>query len=195
MKVFLLAVLLLWPQADSAEFTISLNGLRVGTEEFSVLRRGDGFLATGRTELRVGGGTVVARSRMELDGDLNPVSYQYDSGDQTIRIDIDGQETRVDITVAGALTSYNVSFPPGGMIVDDNFFHHYALLLNRLGESGGTVPVFVPQQLTVGTLEVVPRAELSYDLTTESLRLTATMDEAGRLIRIAGVDANVVVER
>ena len=133
MKALLLALVLVLPQTESAEFTISLNGLRVGTEEFSVLRRGSGFLATGRTELRVGGGTVVAESRMELDSDFSPLSYRFESGDQTIQMEMGEETTHVDITVAGEVTSYDIRFPSGGIIVDDNFFHHYGVLLNRLG--------------------------------------------------------------
>jgi len=195
MKALLLATLLVMPQTESSEFTISLNGLRVGAEAFSVVRRGGGFLATGRTELRVGGSRVIAESRMELDADFNPLSYQFESGDQTIRMEIGEETTRVDISVAGDETSYDVRFPPGGMIVDDNFFHHYVLLLNHLGEGGGTLPVFVPQQLTVGTLDVVPTGPRTYDLNTENLTLTAGIDEQGRLVELRGLNGNVLVER
>ena len=81
------------------------------------------------------------------------------------------------------------------MIVDDNFFHHYILLLDRVGNSGGRVPVFVPQQLTVGTLEITPSGPGTYDLVTENLRLSAQTDTDGRLVRLVGAEAGVVVER
>lgn len=195
MRLVLVLMLLAVPQTETAEFSISLNGLRVGTERFSVLRRADGYRATGRTELNIGGETVIAESTMDLDGNLNPLSYEFDSGDRRISVEIGPDASTVEISVGGEVTSYDVRFPTGGMIVDDNFFHHYALLLDRVGEGGGSIPVFVPQQLTTGTLRVEPMGEGVYELVTENLRLTAVRDEAGRLVRLTGQDTNVLVER
>jgi hypothetical protein len=49
--------------------------------------------------------------------------------------------------------------------------------------------------LTVGRLEVVRSGEDTFDLTTENLRLRASTDAAGRLIRLVAPDSSVVVER
>ena len=68
-------------------------------------------------------------------------------------------------------------------------------MLYRLGEAGGAVPVFVPQQMTLGALEIVRLGEGSYELQSGNLRLRATTDEEGRLLRLMLVDSNVVVER
>jgi hypothetical protein len=190
-----LAVLLWLPQSGSGEFTISVNGMTLGSEQFSILRSDGGFVATGRTRLRVNGGSVEAESRMRLDAELNPLSYEYTSGGQSLRLDIGAEVARVEVTVDGEATSYDIVFPAGGMIVDDNFFHHYLLLLDRVGEDGGSLQVFVPQQLTVGMIEVRPAGERTYDLTTENLRLRASTDAEGRLVRLVGLDTNVVVER
>lgn len=195
MSAVLLAVLLWLPQTGNGEFEISVNGLRIGTEEFSISRSGTGFIATGRIRLQVNGQNVEAESRMRLDGDLNPVTYEYRSGSRSLSLDIGDPASEVEITVAGEVTSYEILFPPGGMIVDDNFFHHYLLLMERVGTDGGRVEVFVPQQLTAGTLRVEPAGAGTYDLITESLRLRASVDGEGELVRIVGLDSNVVVER
>lgn len=195
MSAVVLAVLLWLPQSGSGEFTISVNGMTLGSEQFSILRSDGGFVATGRTRLRVNGGSVEAESRMRLDAELNPLSYEYTSGGQSLRLDIGAEVARVEVTVDGEATSYDIVFPAGGMIVDDNFFHHYLLLLDRVGEDGGSLQVFVPQQLTVGMIEVRPAGERTYDLTTENLRLRASTDAEGRLVRLVGLDTNVVVER
>lgn len=193
---FLLALLLfVSPQAESGRFDISLSGRSVGTEEFSILRSGGGYIATGTVRLSVGGESVEAASRMELDSQFRPVSYEYRSGSRTLQMEIGDPTTTVEITVDGELSTYDIRFPEGGAIVDDNFFHHYVLLLNRMGEDGGEVQAFVPQQLTTGALRVEPSGDGRFDLTTENLRLEARTDDSGRLLRLASPDSSVVVER
>ncbi len=192
-SLILFAVLPL--QVESASFTVSVEGERVGTEEFSVVRNGGGFLATGHTRLEVNGQSVDVRSRMELDDNFNPIAYEYRSGDQVLSVDIAGQVAEIEYTVGGQRTPYDVRFPLGGMIVDDNFFHHYMLVLYRLRGVGGTVPIFVPQQMTLGPLDVIRVGERAYELRSENLQLRATTDEEGRLLRLSLVDSNIVVER
>ena len=196
MTLFSLILLAILPlQVESSRFIVSVEGERVGTEEFSVVRNGSGFLATGHTRLDVNGQRVDVRSRMELDDNFNPITYEYRSGDQALNVDIAGQVAEIEYTESGQRTPYDIRFPLGGMIVDDNFFHHYMFVLYRLGEAGGTVPVFVPQQMTLGALEIVRVGEGSYEMQSGNLRLRATTDEDGRLLRLTLVDSNVVVER
>lgn len=195
MRWLLAVLLLLTPQAESGLFDISLNGRSVGTEEFSILRSGGGYVATGTVRLTVNGESVEAESRMELDPEFNPVSYEYRSGGRSLRMEIGDPTTTVEITVDGEPATYDIRFPAGGVIVDDNFFHHYVLLLNRMGEGGGEVQVFVPQQLTTGPLRVQPTGDGRFDLMTENLRLEARTDDSGRLLRLASPDSSVLVER
>ena len=195
MRVLLLTALLFLPQAESGQFEVSLNGQRIGTEQFSILRSGDGFLATGRMRFQVDGQSVEAESRMELDAALHPVSYEYRSGSRRISVDVGPETAEVEITVDGETTSVDVRFPSDGMIVDDNLFHHYLLLLHRLGAAGGEISVLVPQQLTMGTLRVEPAGDRTYEVVSENLRLRASTDEEGRLVRLVAPDSSVVVER
>lgn len=195
MRRILLVALAWLIQTGSGEFTISVDGQRIGTEEFSISRTAGGFVATGRTRLRVNGQNVDASSRMELDRNLSPTSYEFRSGNRTLQMEIGDPATDVRVTVDGEVTSYQILFPPGAVIIDDNFFHHYALLMERVGQEGGEVEVFVPQQLTVGTVQVRPVGEGTYDLITENLSLRASTDSEGRLQRLVGLDSNVVVER
>ncbi len=196
MNFLVLMLLAVGPaQVENSRFTVSVDGERVGTEEFSLVRNGDGFLATGHTRLEINGQRVDVRSRMELDGGFNPIAYEYRSGDQVLSVEIAGQVAEIEFMVDGQRTPYEVRFPLGGMIVDDNFFHHYMLVLYRLGVRGGTVPVIVPQQMTLGALEVARVGEGTYEMRSENLQLRATTDEEGRLLRLALPDSNVVVER
>ena len=187
--------LLLPVQVESARFTVSVDGARIGTEDFTISKRGDGFLAEGRIRLEVDGETVDARSRMELDAALNPISYEYRSADRTIQVTVGELLTEVEYTLEGQRTPYDIRFPDGGMIIDDNFFHHYLLLLYRQNLGRESVPVFVPQQMTLGTIDVRELEERTYELDSNNLKLRATLDENGRMLRLVLVDSNVVVER
>ncbi len=191
----LILSLLLPVQVESARFTVSVDGARIGTEDFTISKRGDGFLAEGRIRLEVDGETVDARSRMELDAALNPISYEYRSADRTIQVTVGELLTEVEYTLEGQRTPYDIRFPDGGMIIDDNFFHHYLLLLYRQNLGRESVPVFVPQQMTLGTIDVRELEERTYELDSNNLKLRATLDENGRMLRLVLVDSNVVVER
>ena len=84
----LTALLLLVPVTESGRFTIKQNGRTIGTEEFSVRTREKGYVVEGRTRLE--GDPTVLSSRMELDENLIPISYEYSKGGKgTIRVVVD----------------------------------------------------------------------------------------------------------
>lgn len=188
----LLALLPAQELSDSGTFRVTVDGRRLGSETFTVNRSGDGYLATGRTEFDVNGQRIVAESRMTLDGQFRPLSYEYESEGKAIRLVIDNPVS--ELVISGQET-LDIRFPPGGALVDDNFFHHYVLLLHRLGREGGTIPVFVPQQLTLGNMSVRRSGDREYRIETENLVMEATVDGAGRLVRLTVPDSGVVVER
>ena len=191
----LLFLLLLPVQLESARFTVRVDGERVGTEEFSVSKDGSGFIARGHTRLRIEGSSVDVRSRMELDKDLNPTFYEYRFEDTLIRVRLASPVSEVEYTVEGQRTPYDVRIPTNGMIVDNNFFHHYLLLLYKVGNEGGELPVFVPSAMQLGSVRVRPTGYLTYELDSSNLKLQATTDSNGRLLRLVLPDSNVVVER
>jgi hypothetical protein len=191
----LLLLLLFSVQLESARFQILVEGRNVGTEEFSIGRNGESYIARARTRLVVEGTALDAESRMELDHELNPISYEYRSGAKIIRIDIGDELAAVEFIVDGQSTPYDVRLPAGAMIIDDNFFHHYLLLLYKAGESGGSIPVFVPQQMTLGTLVVDPSGDNTFELDSDNLRLRAVTDANGRMLQLDLLNANVVVRR
>ena len=196
MNTLSLFLLLLHPvQLESARFTVRVNGERIGSEEFSVSKDGSGFIARGHTRLNVDGKKVDVQSRMELDEYLNPTFYEYRSEEILIRVRLASPVSEVEYTVDGRLTPYDVRIPTNGMIVDNNFFHHYLLLLYKVGRDGGELPVFVPNEMRLGSVAVRPTGNLTYELDSSNLKLQATTDSNGRLLRLVLPDSNVVVER
>jgi hypothetical protein len=192
--MILLAVMLLVPiTPETGRFNITQKGKRVGTEDFSISVRGTGYLVEGRTQLSGTSGTLT--SRMELDANLNPISYEYSNGSSTMQMKVEQPVTEIVTDEKGRKSSLDFRFPAGGFIVDNNFFHHYVLLLYRVGEAGGSLPIFVPQDIRLGGATITPKGNRSYELIMGDVRLEATTDAAGRLMRLAVPDAGVVIER
>ena len=195
MTVSILAALLLLAPitTESGRFTITQNGRRVGTEEFTVSARGTGYFIEGRTQISGTPGTLT--SRMELDAKLNPTSYEYSKGSSTIRVRIEQPVSELITTEGGKESTVDFRFPAGGFIVDNNFFHHYLLLLYRVGEAGASLPVFVPQDIRQGEATIRPKGNRTFELIMGDVRAEATTDANGRLLRLAVPAAGVVVER
>jgi len=84
---------------------------------------------------------------------------------------------------------------PEGSIVDNNFFHHYLILLYRVKAADQILPIFVPQDMQVGIARVKAGANRTYSIEVGSVKLDATVDESGRLLRLAVPASKVVVER
>jgi len=69
------------------------------------------------------------------------------------------------------------------------------LLLYKVGETGGKLPLFVPQDLQLGIVTVKPTGNNVYELDMGYVTMEATTDKAGKLIKLVVPSAKVVVER
>ena len=191
----LIALMLLAPVVpENGTFTIRQNGKTIGTEDFTIRARDKGFVAEGRTRLE--GSPDVLTSRMELDENLVPRTYEYSRGKGTIRIKVESQTSELTVVEGGGEpSSTNFRYPAGASIVDNNFFHHYVLLLYRVKTSNETFPIFVPQDMQVGQARIRATASRTYSLEVGDVTLEAIVDASGRLLRLAVPSAGVVVER
>src|SRR5215207_5208978 len=182
----LLSVLLLLAPVvtESGRFTIRQNGKSIGTEEFSIRTRDKGFTVEGRT--RLDGDPTMLTSRMELDENLVPVSYEYSRGKGAIRVVVDPKSSsELIVTENGKSSETNFHFPPSASIVDNNFFHHYILLMYRVKSSEQTIAIFVPQDMQVGLAKVKSTGKNTYTIEIGSVKAEATVDENGRLLKMA----------
>jgi|SRR5213593_4506698 len=196
MNLAILSTLLLLAPAivpETARFSIYQDGKKIGSEEFTITARRGGYVAEGRTELA--GDPMPITSRLELDDQLNPTSYEYRHGNGTIRVKVSKPTSEYETTTDGKESTTDFRFPDGGFIVDNNFFHHYLLLLYKVGSGGKTLPIFVPQDMRLGEATVQPKGSGVYQLKMGDVTLEATTDAGGRLIRLSVPDAKVVVER
>jgi hypothetical protein len=132
---------------------------------------------------------------MELDENLVPTAYEYTRGKGTIRVTVDKTSSELTVVENGKEDSTNFHYPPAASIVDNNFFHHYLILLYRVKSAEQSLAIFVPQDMQVGLAKVKSTGKMTYALEVGSVKLEATVDESGRLLRLAVPAAKVVVER
>ncbi|PYR99582.1 MAG: hypothetical protein DMG12_20330 [Acidobacteria bacterium] len=192
---FSLFMLLAPIKTESGQFTIYQDGKKIGTEEFSVSQRSGGYLALGHTQVSVDNQTFDLRSRMELDQQLKTTFYEFQSKGNIVRLKVGKPVSELEYTLDGKIQPHDVNFPADGAILDDNFFHHYLILLYRAGAQETTIATFVPQQMTLGAVTIRPTGNRTFEIETSNVKLVATTDPDGRLVRIAVPGAKVVVER
>jgi len=97
--------------------------------------------------------------------------------------------------VNGETSSADFRFPDGGVILDNDLFHHYLILMYRVQAGQNSFPVFVPRDIRNGTATVRRIAPGRYDLDVGDVRLQATTDADGTLTKLVVPSANVVVQR
>ncbi len=189
------ALLLLGPiPIENGKFTIIQDGKKIGSEQFSISNRKDGgYIVESKTQLS--GDPSTLSSKLEVDAELNPVSYEYSHGKGQIHVNVESPISEYDSVNNGAKSSMEFRFPEHGMILDNNFFAHFLLLLYKSGPEGGTVPVFVPQDFRAGSAIVKQTKENEFTLELGDIHMEATTDKTGRLIRLTVPESKVVVER
>jgi hypothetical protein len=197
MNLFTLAatLLLLGPVTlESGRFTITQDGKKVGSEQFTISAgRDGGYVAEAKTQLT--GDPIAQSSRLELDRKLNPISYEYTHGKGTIHVKFGEPTSDYETETDGKKSSMEFRFPESGFILDNNFFSHYVMLLYKISESGGTMPILVPQDMRLGVATIKSKGSNVYELNMGEVVMEATTDKSGRLIRLTVPDAKVVVER
>src|SRR5215831_791696 len=104
-------LLLLAPITETSRFNIFQDGKKIGSEEFSITARPGGYVAEGRTELV--GDPVPLTSRMEMDEQLNPTSYEYQHGTGTIRVKVEKPTSELATVDGTQESSTDFRFPEG----------------------------------------------------------------------------------
>ena len=192
MNILLSLLFLLAPiKIEQGRFNIVKDGMKVGTEEFAVSMRGMHYIVDGRASI----GDVHISSKMELDQKLLPVSYEVSSPQGTLRVLVKSPASELQTIIKGETSSTEFRFPEGGVILDNNFFHHYLILMYRVQAGQTNFGVFVPQDMSVGSALVKSTGARSYDLEIGDVKMQATTNAEGGLMKLSVPIAKVVVER
>jgi len=185
---------------DKGKFVINVNGMPVGTEDFSIARAGSDWIARGTTELRAGEGTSRITGELRLNGAIEPLQYMCSSGS--------GKKVTSTTTFAGT-SAHNIldlgegkepirqdfKFASPVVVLDDNLYYQYEILARTYNwKAGGvqTFAVFIPQEQAPGTITAEAGAPATVDGTkyeqltmrTPDLEVTLYLDSAHRLMRL-----------
>ena len=189
--LFSLLILLAPVKLEHGQFTILKDGKKIGTEDYTIAKRGAGYFVEGKTAI----GETVVSSQMELDDKLGVTSYQVSSREGSIAVKVTPPVSELQSIVNGETSTADFRFPERGVILDDDFFHHYLILMYRVQAGQNSFSVFVPREMRNGTATVRSTGPGKYDLQVGEVRLQATTDADGRLVRLAVPAVNVMVER
>src|SRR5262249_42846236 len=192
MTLLLSFLLLLAPvKVEQGRFNIVKDGRKIGTEDFAITMKGNHYLIDGKATI----GDVILASKMELDEKLLPVSYEVSSAQGKIRVNVNTPASELQTVVKGETSSTDFRFPERGIILDNNFFHHYLVLLYRVQAGETNFGVFVPQDMSVGSATVRSTGARTYDLEVGDVKMQATTGPDGALMKLTVPSAKVVVER
>ncbi|HEY2383823.1 MAG TPA: hypothetical protein VGK48_21825, partial [Terriglobia bacterium] len=92
-------------------------------------------------------------------------------------------------------SSADFRFPEGALVLDNNIFDQYLIMMYRVQAGESSFPVFVPQDRSVGRATVHMTAPHTYDLEVGDVKMEATVDDNGTLTKLSVPAANVVVQR
>jgi hypothetical protein len=185
---------------DKGKFVISVNGVPVGTEDFSIARAGNDWIARGTTELHSGQDTSRITGELRLNGSVQPLQYMCSTGT--------GKKATSTTTFAGSTAQITLDLGDGKkpirqdftftapvIVLDNNLYHQYEILARAYNwKAGGaqTFAVFIPQEQAPGTITAEAGAPVTVDgakyeeltMRTPDLEVTLYLDAAHRLMRL-----------
>ncbi len=120
---------------DKGKFKILLNGQSFGSEQFELAQTGSDWVAEGTTEVTVPGSSTATHisGSLRLQPDGAPVSYEWTSrADKTngAHITFVNGVAKITLEMQGARPfEQDLTFnAPLIAVLDNNLYHHYALL-------------------------------------------------------------------
>jgi hypothetical protein len=192
MSLLLSFLLLVTPvKIEHGRFNIVKDGRKIGAEEFTIVMRGSDFVIDGKATI----GDVTISSKMELNNKLELISYEVTNQEGLIRVKVASPLSELQTVARGESSSTDFRFPDGGVILDNNFFHHYLVLLYRAQMGQSNFSIFVPQDMSIGSAMTQSTGPRTYDLMVGDVKMQATTAADGSLIKLTVPSANVVVER
>jgi hypothetical protein len=191
---------------EKGRFRIVVDGKEAGKEDFEISRDGPGWVARGNAEVTPPQGEATKLSAtLRLNADGTPKHYEWSSQGAkkaSATVDFAGGTATVELRLEGSKPFTQQFFfnTPNVVILDNNFYHQYALLA-RLYDWQKKGPqafqVFVPQSMAPGkvTLEDAgpemiggAKAEL-LRVRSEDLEIDLYLDNL-KLVRLAAPAAN-----
>lgn len=188
---------------DKGRFRVMVEDQLAGTEDFSISRAGNDWVARGTVEIPATGGTSRLTAQLRFAANGAPIRYEYDwspHGGKKISANVTFQDStaRMEAQMEGT-TPFLQEFEfetPRVAILDNNVYHHYAVLARLYDwekKGSQTIPVLIPQDQTPATITVDyvgqnPVGSARYDtlrVKSADLEIDAYYDSARRLMHLA----------
>ena len=203
------------PAADRGIFEILSAKNKVGTERFEIKAIEGGWEASGELQLQGPGGAKVSEtSTLRLDAKLYPSRYervQKSPISGKLSAQFGATETLLEMTDDDEPFQQVFYLPPNDLVVlDTNFFHHFALLLHLYDRAKGMTQafnVFIPQEALPGTINLLFVAKENitvgqsvreldhFQAVTDELQIEIWATPEGAIQRISIPQANLEVVR
>jgi hypothetical protein len=196
---------------DKGKFTIVIGGQTVGTEDFSIARDGDHWMARGTTEFKGQSGSNKVIGELRLSAGGAPLHYVWNTeGDKkaSSTTDFDGLTAKISLNIGngGKPISQDFTFTSPIVVLDNNLYHQYEILARVYDWAAGGVQnfsVLIPQQQTPGAITAESRGAATLDgvrydqlaVHSSGLELTLYLDASHRLMRISVPSANAEIRR
>src|SRR5437763_4862634 len=197
---------------DKGKFTIKLAGQIVGHEEFEIAPAEGGWLAKGSSDIKPPEGAPSrVTGSLTLLSNGSPISYEWKAQSEKnsgAHIVFANGVARITLEMQGARPfQQDLSFnSPLIAVLDNNLYYQYAVLARIYDWSKGgeqTFPVLIPQELTPGTVTVLPTGTTTADgktyeglkVNSADLEILLVLDNSHRLVRLEVPEAKVSVIR
>lgn len=177
---------------DSGKFEISVNGQKIGSEDFSLAQQGKEWVARGNTEVHTASGNAHVTGELHLTPSGAPLKYVWvaDTGHKV------SSTTTFDGTVAKMSTDVgkekpfeqSFQFTAPVVVLDNNLYDQYCVLAQLYDWSARGVqnfPVLIPQDRSPGSISVEAISQSELRMKTSDLELTVHVDSAHRVMRIS----------
>lgn len=197
---------------DRGRLRVLLDGQPAGTEDFQISASGAEWVARGTAEITPpGGATTVVNAKLRLGPDATPIDYEWSTEGAkkaSAVISFQGGTAKMELRMEGAAPFTQDFFfeSPRVVILDNNLYHHYAILARLYdwkAKGAQTFPVLIPQDLTPGTITVelagtneVEGVKVDVLLVRSAdLQIELYVDADRRLVRLAVPDSKAEVIR
>lgn len=196
---------------EKGKLRVMQGGSKVAEEDFSISPNGGGWLASSNVQIAIPGGpSAKLSSKLYLNAQGLPERYEWSlaaEGDKRAgSVQFEGGTASIEVRIGEAQPFTEQFFFESQRVVilDNNFYHHYAILARLYDwkqKGKQTFRVYIPQDRTPGDVEVESMGEQDSDkgrvehlrVRTVDLEIDLFLGKNG-LVRLVVPAANVVVE-